>query len=202
MRRALMNVTAALLLSLTAATAAQAMTPTETVKSRVDEALQGLSQTTSATPDAAERRRTEIRRAADSLFDFTEMSRRALGRHWADRTAAERDEFVRLFTDLVARSYIGKIDRYAGEAIAYTGERVDGDEASVRSQVVTAKGAQIPLEYRLHKVNENWTAYDVFIENVSLVGTYRSQFDRIIKSESFADLLRRLREKGQVADAR
>ena len=202
MRRALMNLTAALLLGLTAATAAQAMTPTETVKSRVDKALQGLSQTTSATPESAERRRTEIRRAADSLFDFTEMSRRALGRHWADRTAAERDEFVRLFTDLVARSYIGKIDRYAGEAIAYTGERVDGDEASVRSQVVTAKGSQIPVEYRLHKTNENWTAYDVFIENVSLIGTYRSQFDRIIKTESFGDLLRRLREKGQVADAR
>ena len=202
MRRTLMNLTAALLAGLAAATAAQAMTPTETVKSRVDEAIQGLGQTPSATAESAERRRTEIRRAADSLFDFTEMSRRVLGRHWADRTAAERDEFVRLFTDLVARSYIGKIDRYAGEAIAYTGERVDGDEASVRSQVVTAKGAQIPLEYRLHKINENWTAYDVFIENVSLVGTYRSQFDRIIKSESFADLLRRLREKGQVADAR
>jgi len=202
MQRTLMNLTAALLVGLAAATAAQAMTPTETVKSRVDEALQGLSQTTSATPEAAERRRTEIRRAADSLFDFTEMSRRALGRHWADRTAAERDEFVRLFTDLIARSYIGKIDRYAGEAIAYTGERVDGDEASVRSQVVTAKGSQIPVEYRLHRSNDNWTAYDVLIENVSLVGTYRSQFDRIIKTESFGDLLRRLREKGQVADAR
>jgi phospholipid transport system substrate-binding protein len=202
MRRALMNLAAVLLLSLIAATAAQAMTPTETVKSRVDEAIQGLSQTPSATAESAERRRAEIRRAADSLFDFTEMSRRALGRHWADRTAAERDEFVRLFTDLVARTYIGKIDRYAGEAIAYTGERVEGDEASVRSQVVTAKGSQIPVEYRLHKTNENWTAYDVFIENVSLIGTYRSQFDRIIKTESFGDLLRRLREKGQVADAR
>ena len=202
MRRALMNMTAALLVCLTAATAAQAMTPTETVKSRVDQALQGLSQTTSTAPESVERRRVEIRRAADSLFDFTEMSRRALGRHWTDRMVAERDEFVRLFTDLIARSYIGKIDRYAGETIAYTGERVEGDEASVRSQVVTAKGSQIPVEYRLHRINENWTAYDVFIENVSLVGTYRSQFDRIIKAGSFADLLQRLREKGQVAEAR
>jgi len=202
MRRILTNMAAALLVCLTAATAAQAMTPTETVKSRVDQALQGLSQTTGATPESAERRRVEIRRAADSLFDFSEMSRRALGRHWAERTATEREEFVRLFTDLIARSYIGKIDRYAGEAIAYTGERVDGDEASVRSQVVTAKGSQIPVEYRLHRVNESWSAYDVLIENVSLVGTYRSQFDRIIKAESFASLLRRLREKGQVADAR
>lgn len=202
MRRALMNMTAALLVCLTAATAAWALTPTETVKSRVDQALQSLSQTAGTTPEGAERRRAEIRRVADSLFDFTEMSRRALGRHWADRTAAERDEFVALFTDLMARSYIGKIDRYAGEAIAYTGERVDGDEASVQSQVVTAKGSQIPVEYRLHRVNDGWTAYDVFIENVSLVGTYRSQFDRIIKTESFPVLLKKLRDKGQVADAR
>ena len=202
MRRTLMNMTAALLLCLTATTAAQALTPTETVKTRVDQALQSLGQTATTTPEAVERRRADIRRAADSLFDFNEMSRRALGRHWTDRTPAERDEFVRLFTDLVARSYIGKIDRYAGETIAYTGERVDGDEASVRSRVVTAKGSEIPVEYRLRRVNENWSAYDVFIENVSLVGTYRSQFDRIIKTESFADLLRRLREKGQVAEAR
>jgi phospholipid transport system substrate-binding protein len=201
MRRALMNMTAALLMCLTTTTAAQALTPTETVKSRVDRALQGLGQSPATGPEAAQSRRAEIRRAADSLFDFPEMARRALGRHWADRTPTEREEFVRLFTDLIARSYIGKIDRYAGEAIAYTGERVDGDEASVRSQVVTAKGSQIPVEYRLHRVNDNWSAYDVLIENVSLVGTYRSQFDRIIKAESFAQLVRRLREKGQVGEA-
>jgi phospholipid transport system substrate-binding protein len=201
MRRTLMTMTAALLLGLTASVAA-ALTPTETVKSRVNEALQSLSQTANPTAEASERRRSYIRRAADTLFDFPDMSRRALGRHWTDRTPAEREEFTRLFTDLIARTYIGKIDRYAGESIAYVGERVDGDEASVRSQVVTAKGSQIPVEYRLHRANDVWSAYDVLIENVSLVGTYRSQFDRIIKAESFADLLRRLREKGQVAEAR
>ena len=201
MRRVLMTMTAALLLGLTASVAA-ALTPTETVKSRVDDALLSLSRTANPTAEASERRRAEVRRAADALFDFPDMSRRALGRHWTDRTLAEREEFVRLFTDLIARSYIGKIDRYAGESIAYVGERVDGEEASVRSQVVTAKGSQIPVEYRLHRANDVWIAYDVLIENVSLVGTYRSQFDRIIKAESFATLLRRLREKGQVAEAR
>ncbi len=201
MRRVPMTLTAALLLCATA-TAAPAMTPTETVKTRVESALQNLSQTSGGSPESIEQRRVELRRAADSLFDFTEMGRRALGRHWADRTPAEREEFVKLFTDLIARSYIGKIDHYAGETIAYTAERVDGDEASVQSRVVTAKGSQIPVEYRLHRVNDDWSAYDVFVENVSLVGTYRSQFDRIIRSESFASLLRRLREKGQVAEAR
>jgi phospholipid transport system substrate-binding protein len=196
-----MTLTAALLLGLTASVAA-ALTPTETVRSRVDQALQSFSKTANPGAEASERRRADIRRAADTLFDFPDMSRRALGRHWTDRTPAEREEFTRLFTDLIARTYIGKIDRYAGESIAYVGERVDGDEASVRSQVVTAKGSQIPVEYRLHRANDTWSAYDVLIENVSLVGTYRSQFDRIIKAESFADLLRRLREKGQVAEAR
>jgi phospholipid transport system substrate-binding protein len=201
MRRTLTTMTAALLLGLTVSAAA-ALTPTETVKTRVDDALLSLSRTSNPTAEASERRRADVRRVADALFDFPDMSRRALGRHWTDRTPAEREEFVRLFTDLIARSYIGKIDRYAGESIAYVGERVDGEEASVRSQVVTAKGSKIPVEYRLHRANDAWTAYDVLIENVSLVGTYRSQFDRIIKAESFATLLRRLREKGQVAEAK
>jgi phospholipid transport system substrate-binding protein len=200
MRRILMTMTAALLLGLTAS-AAVALTPTETVKSRVGEALSSLTQTSGPGPDASEKRRAEIRKAADALFDFPDMSRRALGLHWKDRTPAEREEFTRLFTDLIARTYIGKIDKYAGEAIAYVGERVDGDQASVRSNVITPKGSQIPVEYRMHRANDTWSAYDVLIENVSLVGTYRSQFDRVIKAESFADLLRRLREKGQVAEA-
>lgn len=199
MRRSPMNVAAALILCLTATTAAWALTPTEAVKSRVDEALQGLGPSAGANVAS---RRAEIRRIADSLFDFTEMSRRALGRHWADRTAAERDEFVQLFGDLMARAYIGKMDRYTGEPIAYIGERVDGDEATVQSQVITAKGSRIPVEYRLQRGSEGWTAYDIFIEHVSLVGTYRSQFDRVIRTESFASLLERLREKDRVADAR
>ena len=187
-----------LTLSPTSAGAA-ALTPTETVKSRVDDALQSLTRL-GATGASAERRRAEIRRAADALFDFPEMARRALGRHWTGRTAVEREEFVGLFTDLIAQAYIGKIDRYAGEAVTYSGERVDGASASVRSQVVTAKGSQIPLEYRLHREQEGWTAYDVLIENVSLVGAYRSQFDRIIRTESFSALLERLRAKGLVAE--
>ena len=194
MRRTLTTLTAAVLLGLTAS-AASALTPTETVKARVDEVLESLSRVAPTSVEASDRRRAEIRRVADALFDFTEMARLALGRHWTDRTPAEREEFVRLFTDLIAQSYVGKIDRYAGEAVAYTGERVEGDMASVRSQVVTAKGSEIPLEYRLHRVNDSWTAYDVLIENVSLVCTYRSQFDRIIRTESFGNLLRRLREK-------
>ncbi|PWU23727.1 MAG: organic solvent tolerance ABC transporter substrate-binding protein [Candidatus Rokuibacteriota bacterium] len=177
--------------------AAHAMTPTETVQGRVDKALQTLGQTSGATPEGAERRRAEIRQIADGLFDFTEMSRRALGRHWADRSQAERDEFVRLFSDLIARAYLGKMDRYTGESITYVGERVEGDLATVNSLVITAKKSEVPIEYRLRRVGDRWAAYDILIDNVSLAGTYRSQFDRIIQTSSFAELLKRLKQKEQ-----
>jgi phospholipid transport system substrate-binding protein len=184
-------------LVLLAAGPTQAMTPTETVQTQVDAALRTSGQAPGGTPEAAEQRRNEIRRVADTLFDFPEMSRRALGRHWANRSRAERDEFVKLFADLMARAYLGKIDRYAGESITYVGERVEGDVATVDSRVVTAKKSEVPIEYRLRRVGDRWAAYDIVIENVSLVGTYRSQFDRIIQTGSFADLVKRMRQKEQ-----
>ena len=184
-------------LVLVAAAAAQAMTPTDTVRGQVDQVLQTGTRAATGTPEAAEQRRNQIRRAAEGLFDFTEMSRRALGRYWAGRSQAERDEFVKLFADLMARAYLGKIDRYAGESITYIAERVDGDLATVDSRVITAKKTEVPIEYRLRRVGDRWAAYDVLIENVSLISTYRSQFDRIIQTSSFADLLKRMRQKEQ-----
>ena len=74
----------------------------------------------------------------------------------------------------------------------------------MQSRVVTAKKSEIPIEYRLHRVGDRWAAYDVLVENVSLVATYRSQFDRIIQSGGFPDLLKRLRDKdreGATAEA-
>src|SRR3990170_521600 len=121
-RRNPMRTLIALALVLLAGTAS-AMSPTETVQSRVDQALQTLGSAGSrGGAETAEQRRQEIRRAAVALFDFTEMSRRALGRHWEERTDAEKTEFVRLFTKLIARSYMGRLDRYAGEPVTWIGE--------------------------------------------------------------------------------
>jgi phospholipid transport system substrate-binding protein len=187
----------ALALVLLAGTA-YAMSPTETVQSRVDQALQTLGSAGSrGGAETAEQRRQEIRRAAVALFDFTEMSRRALGRHWEERTDAEKTEFVRLFTELIARSYMGRLDRYAGEPVTWIGESVDGDAAQVQSRFVTTRGARVPVDYHLHRLDDRWAVYDVLVESVSLVGTYRSQFDRIIRTDSFAALLKRLRQKEQ-----
>ena len=93
---------------------------------------------------ALEQRRLEVRRIAADLFDFDEISRRALSRHWTARTAEEQAEFVRLFTDLLERTYLGRIESYAGEKIVYLGETVDGSFATVRSKVVTRRRARDP----------------------------------------------------------
>jgi phospholipid transport system substrate-binding protein len=146
----------------------------------------GLSQT---------QRRDEIRAIALEAFDVAEAARRALGPHWPKRTPAEREEFIGLFQGLLERGYLSRIGEYGGERVQYVGERIDGDYAVVRAQIVTAKGTQVPVEARVVRRGERWLMYDVLIENVSLVASYRSQFDRVIRTSSFTDLVRRLKER-------
>jgi len=140
-------------------------------------------------------RRGEVRRLARDLFDFDEISRRALSRHWATRTPDEQAEFVALFSDLLERSYMNRIEAYAGEKITFTGEALDGSFATVRSRVVTQRRSETALDYRMHVRDGRWQVYDMLIDGVSFVSTYRSQFDRVIQAESYGSLVDRLRKK-------
>jgi len=144
---------------------------------------------------AMEQRRLEVRRVAADLFDFDEISRRALSRHWTVRSPEEQAEFVRLFTDLLERTYLGRIESYSGETIVYMGETVDGLFATVRSKVVTRRRGETPLDYRLHLRDGRWKVYDVLIDHVSFVSTYRSEFSRILQKEPYAALVERLRKQ-------
>jgi len=183
------------------ATASPAVSPRDVVQSAVSRvviALQKTDSETDASPTrrlSSEQRRTEIRRVATDLFDFDEISRRALSRYWTTRTAEEQAEFTRLFTDLLERAYIGRIESYSGEKIVYGTEVVDGSFATVRSKVLTRRNTETPLEYRLHLRDGRWKVYDILIDNVSFVSTYRSEFSRILQRESYADLLDRLRKQ-------
>jgi len=171
----------------TTVTPAVAAEPTDMLKQRVDRVLQILAEPGD--------NRAEIRKIAQDTFDFEDMARRALGPHWAARTPEERREFVSLFVDLLERAYVGRIESGRGGKVAYTGENVDGDEATVRTRVVTAQRTEIPVDYRLHRTNGRWLAYDVNIEGISLVNNYRSQFNSVVQSSGFAALLDRLRAK-------
>ncbi len=181
------------------AVAAPAMGPRETVESAVGRVVtllqDGDAVKTESTARQAADRRTEIRRLARELFDFEEVTRRTLSRHWAARSADERAEFVALFTDLLERSYVTRVEAYAGENIAYFGEAVDASYATVRSKILTDRRSEIALDYRLHLRDGRWRVYDLQIDGVSFVSTYRSQFDRIIQAESYAALVERMRKK-------
>lgn len=182
-------------LLLAAASSASMSSPTEVVQAAVEQVVQVAHDPELARPAAAQARRTEIRRIAQELFDFQEMARRSLARHWGDRTTQQREEFVRLFTELLERSYFRKLEHYSGERIQYVGEEVDGDYAVVRAKVVTGKRHEIPIYYRLHRVDSRWTVYDILIEGVSFVSTYRAQFNRVIQTSSYDALVRKMRAK-------
>jgi phospholipid transport system substrate-binding protein len=182
-------------LLLAAASPASMASPTEVIKAAVEQVARVAEDTDLGRPVAAERRRLEIRRIAEKLFDFPEMARRSLARHWTDRTADERQEFVRLFTDLLERVYFGKLENYSTERIVYSAETVDGDYATVRSKVVIGKKGELPMEYRLHLVDSRWVVYDVLIDGMSFVSTYRAQFNRVIQTSSYDDLVQKLRTK-------
>jgi phospholipid transport system substrate-binding protein len=155
-----------------------------------------------AKADVVDRRRAEVRRLASEIFDFDEMARRALSRHWAPRTKVEQTEFVELFTDLLERTYVARIESYAGERISYPTEIIDGEYATVRSRIVTRRRAETLLDYRLHLVDgKRWKVFDISVDGVSFVATYRSEFSRIVQSSSYAALVDRMRKKRLEIDA-
>jgi phospholipid transport system substrate-binding protein len=180
---------------LAAAGTASAASPTETVKSAVQQVFAQPDGSTVKTVSTAERR-AQIRKITETLFDFEEMSQRSLGGAWAQASPVEQREFVRLFGSLIANAYMGRIEQYAGEPITYVDERIEGEDARVKSVVTTPKGSEVPIEYRLYLGTDGrWTVYDIYVDGFSLVGSYKAQFNRLLQRGSFADLLKQLRQK-------
>jgi phospholipid transport system substrate-binding protein len=167
--------------------------PIDLVKTSVDRVLAIVQ--ASPTPVSEGRRRSEIRQLADGLFDFKEMGRLTLAGHWKERTPPEQQEFVRLFTALLERSYLSSIENYAGEKITFLNESVSGHYAQVRSRITTDRRVEITIDYRLLDTGTRWVVYDVVLDGVSLVSNYRSQFNSIIRTSSFAGLLAKLQNK-------
>lgn len=165
--------------------------PTDQLREYTDQVIKVLDDPALARQD----RRAAVRKIAREAFDLGETAKRALARHWAARTATEREEFTLLFADLLERTYIARMDEYGGERVRYVSESVDGDVAIVRARIMTKTGTEVPVESRMLRRGDRWLIYDVLIENVSLINNYRSQFDRIVRSSSYEDLVKRLKEK-------
>jgi phospholipid transport system substrate-binding protein len=169
--------------------------PTERIKETTDKIIAVVGDPALQDPAREKERREKIRKAVDEMCDWDEMSRRALGRHWAQRSEQEKKEFIRLFGQLLERTYVEKVEGYSGEKVIYTGERIDGDYAEVNVKIVTKKNTEIPVGYKLKSKDQQWWAYDMVIEGVSLVNNYRTQFSDILAKSSFEGLMKKLKEK-------
>ncbi len=192
--RCLLAVTAGVLL-LGGSSPARAGAPSDQLQVQVNRVLKILEDPELKKESRLRERRMAIRQVANDIFDFTEITRRSLGRHWQGRTPREQEEFVGLFGGLLEQSYISKIEAYSGEKIAFLGDAADGDTAVVRTRVLTKQGTEIPIDYRMRGLDGRWLAYDVNIEGISLIGNYRTQFDRVIRKSSWEELVKALRAK-------
>ena len=159
---------------------------TDDVKKTVDEVIRIVSDNNLKKHE--QQRRLALKKAVGTMFDYSEMAKRSLGKHWNQLTHAERNQFTNLFSSLLENSYAGKIESYSNEKIVYLKETLDGNYAEIKSKVITEKRDEYSLDYRLLNENGKWMVYDVAIEGVSLVSNYRSQFGKIIKSDGYAEL--------------
>ncbi len=187
----LRRVTLVGLVLLVGAAPVRAGAPTDQVRQYTDQVLKLLDDPGVQGSD----RRAAVRKVAIEIFDVQETAKRALGRHWQARTPAEREEFVQLFADLLERTYINKIDLYRGEKVVYANEAVDGEYATVRVRVVSKQHGEIPVDAKMIRRGDRWLIYDIAVENISLIANYRAQFDRIIRTASYQDLVSRLKIK-------
>ncbi|MCM2356775.1 MAG: ABC transporter substrate-binding protein [Geobacteraceae bacterium] len=193
-----MMIVALLLWSVIAAAPVMAVASvTDEVKKTVDEVVRIVSDKELKKPQNEQKRRRELKAAIGRNFDYGEMAQRSMGRHWKERSPAERKEFTQLFETLLENSYAGKIESYNQEKIVYLKETAEGEYAEVKSKVVTARRDEYSLDYRLLNKGGRWMIYDIVIEGVSLVSNYRNQFNKIIIGQGYGELVKKLRTKSE-----
>ncbi len=152
-----------------------------------------------AAEDKPEARLSAIHAIVGDIFDFREASRLSLGPDWAALRSEEQDEFVRLFADLLKRSFIvavaSRIRLADGVQVSYLGESVDGAAATVHTTIVSRSGLDLPFDYRMIDRSDRWAVRDVVIDGVSLAANYRAQFTRVIQASSYPALVRQIEAK-------
>ena len=185
-----------ILLLLMESVSAAAGVPGDQVRQTTDKLLAILEDPQLKGESKKSERRHKLKEVLYERFDFTEMAKRSLGSEWRRRSPEEQKEFVKLFTDLLERAYLDKIESYSGENFQYLKEREDDNNyAQVDTKIVDNKGQEFSINYRLYNMKGDWRVYDVVIENVSLVNNYRAQVTRVRASSSYEELVNRMKGK-------
>lgn len=183
-----------LLIIATLVTVSQASaTPLDDVKKTVDDVVRIVADKEMKKHE--QQRRLALKKTISTIFDYNEMAKRSLGKHWNQLTPEDKKHFADMFAVLLENSYAGKIESYNNEKIVYIKELLDGDHAEIRSKVITAKRDELTIDYRMTRQNNRWMAYDVVIEGVSLVSNYRNQFSRVITASGYGGLIKKLEIK-------
>jgi phospholipid transport system substrate-binding protein len=167
-----------------------ATTPTE----QIQETIQQVLSVVKNPANSHEQRKEMLRETLMPRFDWLEMARQTLGKHWSV-AAGRENEFVGAFAEFLGNSYVGSIVSYKDQKILFVQESIESNRAQVKTKIVPDKGEATTVNYRLHRVQGEWKIYDVVVEDISLVFNYRAQFNRILAKGSFDDLLKQLREK-------
>lgn len=176
---------------------ASAGAPLEALQNTSQKVHRLLSDTELKKPEHALERRNQLVSIIGERFSCEEMSKRSLGEEWPKLTEGEQQEFIRLFRTLLAKSYAGKIEGYAGAPLRYLAERLADGYAVVRAEIATSKN-EFMLDFRMVEKAGDWLIYDVVVDGISLMNSYRGQFARVLTFASTEGLLERMREKADL----
>ena len=166
----------------------------EQVKATIDQVIEVLRDPKLQGPGKKAERREKLRQIVLPRFDFAEMAKRALGNNW-NRYPDKQQEFVTAFKQLLEETYADQIELAGGDKVVYLNERTEKDYAEVDTKVISPKGEETPMTYKLHPVGSDWKVFDIVVENISIVNNYRSQFNRVLSNASLDELIKRIKEK-------
>ena len=170
--------------------------PMDRVRDTLESALRILNDPALQGPEKKDARRQQVQKLIASRFNYAEMAERSLDSHWAKLTRDQRQSFVALFGELFERSYSRLVlNSLPDRQITYAGETVNGAQAVVKTVIVDKRGDRLPVDYQLRRPKTQWVLFDVVIDGVSIVSNYQSQFNKIIQTSSFQELVRKLRAK-------
>ena len=168
--------------------------PTGSVKRAILDVLSILGDEALRQPGRAEERRDQIEQVIRHRANYQQMSQRCLGGPWMTLREAEQQEFVGLFVQLLRDAIANRIDQYYGEQVFYLFEKREGGFAEVRTNLIGPKVDTL-LDFRLENHSGNWLVYDVVIDGSSMVRNYRTQFNQIIRDDSYTGLVERMRQR-------
>jgi len=171
-----------------------AQTPTDSIRTTFEKVVHVLKDQDLKQPERRQERLKRLEQVMGERISYWELSKRSLGPKWKELSDKDRREFVGLFAQLLRDVYADRIFQYTDEQVEYLSERLDGDYAEVKTNLIGSK-VNIPVTYRLMNQSGEWQVYDVVVDGVSTVSNYRGQFTKILQTSSYETLLERLRKK-------